>query len=188
MTAKSVVSHVILKVDITVYQKWWQSSSLQCLSITPHQKSQDLIVKTFFSSSSSRPVDIVGELQFAFVSCLVGQSWEAFEHWKRLVVLLCSCDDAISKCRAVYDAFLSVLEAQLSEISEDFLVDIVAGSNFVYQSLRALFRTIQLSETVDDRLKSKAKRLQERLTVKFQWDFTCLDREDDEDAPVVVNI
>jgi A1 cistron-splicing factor AAR2 len=130
----------------------------------------------------------VGELQFAFVSCLVGQSWEAFEQWKRLVVLLCSCDDAISKWRAVYDAFLSVLEAQLSEIEEDFLVDIVAGNNFVYQSLRTLFRTLQLSETVDDRLKSKAKRFQERLTVKFQWDFTRLDREDDEDAPVVISI
>jgi hypothetical protein len=51
-----------------------------------------------------------------------------------------------------------------------------------------LFRTLLLSETVDGRLKSKAQRFKERLTVKFQWDFTCLDQEDDEDAPVVVDI
>jgi AAR2 protein. len=127
-------------------------------------------------------------MQFAYVSFLVGQSLEAFDHWKRLLVLLCSCDEAISKWRAVYDTFLSAIEAQLLEIQEDFLVDIVAGSNFVYQSLRILFRTLQLSETVDGRLKSKAKRFQERLTVKFQWDFTCLDREDDDDAPVVVTM
>jgi A1 cistron-splicing factor AAR2 len=130
----------------------------------------------------------VGELQFAFASFLVGQSLEAFEHWKRLVVLLCSCDDAISKRREVYDAFLSALEAQLLEIPEDFLVDIVASSNFVYHSLRSLFRTLQFSETVDGRLKSKAKRFQEQLAVKFQWDFTGLDREDGDDAPVVVNM
>jgi hypothetical protein len=39
---------------------------------------------------------------------------------------------------------------------------------------------------VDGRLKSKAKRFQERLTVKFTWDFTGLDREEDDEAPVVV--
>lgn len=139
-----------------------------------------------FSFFFSRPVDIVGELQFAFVCFLVGQSLEAFEHWKQLVGLLCSCDDAVSKRREVYDEFLSALEAQLLEIPEDFLVDIVASNNFVYHSLRSLFRTLQLNEIVDGRLKSKAKRFQERLTVKFTWDFTGLDREEDDEAPVVV--
>lgn len=136
----------------------------------------------------SRPVDIVGELQFAFVCFLIGQSLEAFEHWKQLVRLLCSCDDAVSRRREVYDEFLSALEAQLVEIPEDFLVDIVASNNFVYHSLHTLFRTLHLSETVDDRLKSKAQRFQERLTLKFMWDFTGLDKDDDDEAPVVVNI
>jgi A1 cistron-splicing factor AAR2 len=131
---------------------------------------------------------MVGELQFAFVCFLVGQSLEAFEHWKQLVRLLCSCEDAVTRRREVYDEFLSALEAQLAEIPEDFLVDIVASNNIVYHSLRSLFRTLQLSETADDRLKSKAKRFQERLTVKFLWDFTGLDKEDDDEAPVVVNI
>jgi A1 cistron-splicing factor AAR2 len=136
----------------------------------------------------SRPVDIVGELQFAFVCFLVGQSLEAFEHWKQLVRLLCSCDDAVCRRREVYDEFLSALEAQLVEIPEDFLVDIVTSNNFVYHSLHSLFRTLQLNETVDDRLKSKAKRFQESLTVKFMWDFTRLDKEVGDEAPVVVNI
>lgn len=155
--------------------------------ITHHSLDSTYVLETMVAKYT-RPVDMVGELQFAFVSFLVGQSLEAFEHWKQLVVLLCSCDDAISKRREVYDAFLSALEAQLLEIPEDFLVDIVASSNFVYHSLRSLFRTLQFSETVDGRLKSKAKRFQERLTVQFQWDFTGLDREDGDDAPVVVNM
>ena len=133
-------------------------------------------------------VDLVGEMQFAFVCFLVGHSLEAFEHWKKLVSLLCSCDDAVSKRREAYDEFLTAVEAQLIEIPQDFLVDIVASNNFVYHSLRVLFRNIQMNDLVDDRLKTKAKRFQDRLTDKFQWDFSDLDQEDEDDAPVVVQI
>ncbi|KAJ9577463.1 hypothetical protein L9F63_005964 [Diploptera punctata] len=133
-------------------------------------------------------VDVVGEMQFAFVSFLVGHSLEAFEHWKKLVILLCSCDDALSKRREVYDVFLTALEVQILEIPQDFLVDIVASNNFVYHSLRVLFRNIQMNDLVDDRLKTKAKRLQDRLTHKFQWDFSHLDEEDEDEAPVIVDV
>lgn len=34
---------------------------------------------------NNRPGDLVGELQFSFLCFLVGQSLEAFEHWKQLV-------------------------------------------------------------------------------------------------------
>ncbi|XP_021919236.1 protein AAR2 homolog isoform X2 [Zootermopsis nevadensis] len=153
--------------------------------ITHHSLDSTYVLETMVAKYA-RPVDIVGELQFAFVCFLVGQSLEAFEHWKRLVGLLCSCDDAVSKRREVYDEFLSALEAQLVEIPEDFLVDIVASNNFVYHSLRSLFRTLQLNEIVDGRLKSKAKRFQDRLTAKFMWDFTGLEQEEDDEAPVVV--
>ncbi|XP_069682395.1 protein AAR2 homolog [Periplaneta americana] len=153
--------------------------------ITHHSLDSSYVLETIIANFPS-PVDIVGELQFAFVCFLVGQSLEAFEHWKRLVGLLCSCEDAIPKRREVFDEFLTVLENQLVEIPEDFLVDIVASNNFVYHSLRSLFRTLQLSDVVDGRLKSKAKRFQERLTIKFQWDFSHLDQEDDDEAPVIV--
>jgi len=155
----------------------------------PKKRRKQIFQKTAIRAAhffAFRPVDLVGELQFAFVCFLVGQSLEAFEHWKRLVGLLCSCDDAVSKRREVFDEFLSSLEAQLLEIPEDFLVDIVTSNNFVYHSLRSLFRTLQLSETVDDRLKSKARPFQERLTVKFMWDFTGLDQEVGDEAPIVV--
>ncbi|PNF34112.1 AAR2-like protein [Cryptotermes secundus] len=155
--------------------------------ITHHSLDSTYVLETMLAKYK-RPIDIVGELQFAFVCFLIGQSLEAFEHWKQLVKLLCSCDDAVSKRREVYDEFLSALGAQLVEIQEDFLVDIVASNNFVYRSLLTLFRTLHLSETVDGRLKSKAKRFQERLTLKFMWDFTGLDKDDDDEAPVVVNI
>ena len=35
--------------------------------------------------------DLLGELQFAFATFLLGENYENFEQWKRLLVLLCNC-------------------------------------------------------------------------------------------------
>lgn len=35
---------------------------------------------------------LLGELQYAFVSFLLGENLESFEQWKRLMLLLCQCD------------------------------------------------------------------------------------------------
>ena len=37
----------------------------------------------------------LGEMQFAFVCFLVGQSFEAFDQWKGMVDLLCSSERAL---------------------------------------------------------------------------------------------
>lgn len=116
----------------------------------------------------------------------MGHSLEAFDQWKKLFSLLCSCDLAIVKHRKLYDLFLSSVQIQVEEIPEDFLADIVTNNNFVYMKLRQLFRTIKDS-SVDGILKSKAERLKESLTQNFQWDYTHLDSEDEDDAPVVVD-
>lgn len=144
-------------------------------------RSHVLIHEIIFSS----PSDIIGELQFAFICFLVGHSLEAFEHWKKLVGIVCSCDEALMKHASIFSEFISVLNHQLQEVPEDFLVDIVASNNFVYQSLRTLFRTLHSSD-VSGRLKSKACRFQENLTEKFFWDFSDILDDDEEDLPVIV--
>ena len=111
---------------------------------------------------------------------------EAFEHWKKLIGIFCSCDEALSKHIEIFSEFLTILNYQLHEIPEDFLVDIVASSNFVYTSLRTLFRNLHSSDVVGGRLKTKAKRFQEVLTEKFCWDFSDVLEEDEEDLPVIV--
>lgn len=111
---------------------------------------------------------------------------EAFDQWKKLFSLLCSCDVAITKHRRLFDFFLSLVEIQVEEIPEDFLADIVTNNNFVYMKLRELFRSIKDS-AVDGILKSKAERLKENLSHNFQWDYSHLDSEDEDDAPVIVD-
>lgn len=117
----------------------------------------------------------------------MGHSLEAFEHWKKLVGVICSCEIAIIKYRILYDLLVPMLEVQLEEIPEEFLADIVSNNNFVYVKLRHLFRTIHES-SIDGRLKTKMARFRDSLTEKYSWDFSNLDEEEDDEAPVVVEL
>ncbi|XP_046436142.1 protein AAR2 homolog [Neodiprion fabricii] len=134
------------------------------------------------------PIEIMGELQLAFICFLVGQSLDAFEHWRKLVGLLCGADTAIPLRRSIYSEFLNTLEAQVACVPEEVLCDIVASNNFVYHNLRNLFANIESNDKVDGRLKTQAVRVRDRLTKKFLWDFTCLQDEEDDEAPVVVSL
>ena len=113
---------------------------------------------------------------------------ESLEHWTRLVSLICRCETAILKRREFYSNFLRLLEEQLAHIPEDFLVDIVASENVVYQGLRELFRNMEEGRDTEGRLRCEAERFRHRLTLKFSWDFDHLDREEDDEAPVVVEL
>lgn len=76
------------------------------------------------------------ELQFAFICFLIGNVYDAFEHWKRLLNILCRSEDAIGKYQDVYINLISVLYHQLSEIPADFFVDIVSQDNFLTSTLQ----------------------------------------------------
>lgn len=132
-------------------------------------------------------MEIIGELQLSFICFLVGQSLDAFEHWKKLIALMCGADKAILECRSIYVEFLCSLEIQLTHVPEDVLCDIVASSNFVYYHLRKLFATIEMTSEIDGRLKSEAARMRQRLTTKFLWDFSHLREDEEDELPVVVS-
>lgn len=76
------------------------------------------------------------ELQFAFICFLIGNVYDAFEHWKRLLNILCRSEDAIGKYQDLYINLISVLYHQLSEIPADFFVDIISQDNFLTSTLQ----------------------------------------------------
>ncbi|XP_074744535.1 protein AAR2 homolog isoform X3 [Strix uralensis] len=85
---------------------------------------------------ASRPLELLAELQFAFICFLIGNVYDAFEHWKRLLNILCRSEDAIGKYQDLYINLISVLYHQLSEIPADFFVDIVSQDNFLTSTLQ----------------------------------------------------
>lgn len=124
--------------------------------------------------------ELLAEIQFAFVCFLMGQVFEGFEQWKRLIHLLCSCTRALSSRGDLYMALLPVLHFQLKECPEDFFVDIVARDNFLTTTLSHLFANIKESEDADPALKEKSRKFKLFLTKKFKWSF-----DQAEDAPQV---
>lgn len=88
------------------------------------------------SEDLSPSLYLTGELQFAFVCFLLGNVYEAFEHWKRLLNLLCRSETAMVKHHALYVSLISILYHQLGEIPADFFVDIVSQDNFLTSTLQ----------------------------------------------------
>ncbi|XP_019368595.1 PREDICTED: protein AAR2 homolog [Gavialis gangeticus] len=153
--------------------------------ITRHNMDLSYALETVINKRySSKPEDVLGELQFAFICFLIGNVYDAFEHWKKLLNLLCRSEDAIGKYQVLYTSLISVLYHQLSEIPPDFFVDIVSQDNFLTSTLQVFF-SYTCSTAMDRRLRKKAEKFKAHLTKKFKWDF---DAEPDDCAPVVVEL
>ena len=75
---------------------------------------------------------------------------------------------------------------QIREVPDDFFYDIVASNNFLVALLTRMFRSAEANEAVDVRLKDRMDKFKANLAQKFDWDFG--DDDDDEDAPVVVDL
>ncbi|KAM9057136.1 protein AAR2 homolog isoform 1-T2 [Megaptera novaeangliae] len=151
--------------------------------ITRHSMDLSYALETVLSKQFPQsPQDVLGELQFAFVCFLLGNVYEAFEHWKQLLNLLCRSEEAMVKHHTLYVNLISILYHQLGEIPADFFVDIVSQDNFLTSTLQVFFSSA-CSVAVDATLRQKAEKFQAHLTKKFQWDFEA---EPEDCAPVVV--
>nr|XP_039269262.1 protein AAR2 homolog [Styela clava] len=155
---------------------------------TPHEISKHSVDSSYILGqiikNSSQPEDLLGELQFAFICFVLGQVLDAFEQWKSLVNVLCSCDDLLKEHQKLYGSLLTVFYHQLNEIPKDFFVDVVSSNNFLVSTLTILFSNLQ-TEGIDASLQKRGKQFQKYLTKKFKWNFKS---EPDDWAPVVVEI
>ncbi|XP_005229378.2 protein AAR2 homolog isoform X1 [Falco biarmicus] len=133
---------------------------------------------------AGQALELLAELQFAFICFLIGNVYDAFEHWKRLLNILCRSEDAIGKYQDLYINLISVLYHQLNEIPADFFVDIVSQDNFLTSTLQVFF-SFTCSAAVDGTLRKKAEKFKAHLTKKFKWDFEA---EPDDCAPIVVEL
>jgi A1 cistron-splicing factor AAR2 len=112
--------------------------------------------------------DLLGEMQFAFVAFLVGQDYEGFDAWKRCVVLLTSCVEAIATHHALYERWIAVLAMQLNAMPRDFFVDNLSGENFLHPSLSRLFDAAG-EAVIPTSLVYALKELRVKLQEKFMW-------------------
>lgn len=96
--------------------------------------------------------------------------------------------DAIEEDQNFFAKFFIAIRFQLETIPEDFLVDIVENNNVIYNSLKELFRTLEISDfSLEDNLRDGTIQIKRFLLHKFGWEFNKLDEEDEDEAPVIVD-
>ncbi|GLT57248.1 hypothetical protein SLA2020_302350 [Shorea laevis] len=148
---------------------------------------------------------LLGELQFAFIAFLMGQSLEAFIQWKSLVSLLFGCTEAPFRTRSqMFTKFIKVLYYQLKySLQKDRTLEDTGASallddswfssdSFLHRLCKDFFSLLQDASVVDGDLLSWARKLEELLENSLGWDFqqkSAVDgiyfEENDEYAPVV---
>ncbi|KAM4692332.1 protein AAR2 homolog isoform 1-T2 [Rhinophrynus dorsalis] len=131
-----------------------------------------------------QPLGLLAELQFSFVCFLLGNVYEGFEQWKKLLNLLCRAETFSMQHPTLYSEVITVLYHQLAQVPTDFFIDIVSQDNFLTSTLQVLFSFL-CSPSADKTLRKKAIRFRAHLTKKFQWDF---EEEPLDCAPLVVQL
>ena len=153
--------------------------------ITHHHMDQSYTLSLLLSRCyESKDDDLLGEIQFAFIHFLIGHSYEAFVQWKKLVILLCSCNEAIIEHADLYNNFISVLHFQLDYSPDDLFVDPLLENNFLVTVLKNFFDNLEDSLRVSKDLVRKGLQFRDYLAKKYSWDFSC---EINEFAPTVVS-
>ncbi len=71
-----------------------QIQGIEGAALTMMNRDKSHILQDILSKLTSSK-ELLGEIQFAFTTFLLGENFESFEQWKRLLVLLCNCQEAL---------------------------------------------------------------------------------------------
>merc|ERR1719198_2833153 len=128
---------------------------------------------------------ILGELQLAYIAFLLGQNYDGFEQWKALLLLLCSCESAVTTRPELFAELLRSFFSQLSQAPQDLFGDDLTKENFLGSCAVSLLEICD-SEEAQPRLRKRCGKLRELVAEKFgvgTEDLALLG----EDAPQVVD-
>ncbi|KAH8556016.1 A1 cistron-splicing factor [Umbelopsis sp. PMI_123] len=117
---------------------------------------------------------MLGELQLAFVATLLGQNFTSFNQWKKLIQLLCSCQELVKESPQLFRDFLDVLKKQMNECPQDFFYDILSENDFLSKQFKTFSRNIPSS---NKELQQQLMALNQTLKEKFNWEIPGLSVE-----------
>ncbi|KAK4856562.1 hypothetical protein QYF36_018763 [Acer negundo] len=184
-----------------IKRKGIQGEELTSLNLDKTQLLESLLMKDYGGSEDS----LLGELQFAFIAFLMGQSLEAFLQWKSLVSLLFGCVEAPFHTRSqLFTKFIKVIYYQLKYGLQKDHNDVQTGASsllddswlsadsFLHHLCKDFFLLVQEASVVDGDLLSWTRKVKELLENSLGWEFqhsSAVDgmyfEEGDEYAPVV---
>ncbi|KAJ6421340.1 hypothetical protein OIU84_028670 [Salix udensis] len=187
-----------------IKRKGMEGKELTSLNLDKTELLESVLMKNYGGSEDL----LLGELQFAYIAFLMGQSLEAFFQWKSLVSLLLSCIEAPFRTRShLFTKFIKVIfyqlkyglekdrtESNCAGIAVSSLLDEswFSADSFLHRLCKDFFLLVQDATVVDGDLLAWTRKLKELLEKNVGWEFqqnSAVDgiyfEEDDEFAPVV---
>lgn len=86
---------------------------------------------------------LLGELQFSFITFLIGESFSGLEAWKEILRIFCSCEEAVHKHTSLMVSFVKVLRMQLKQTPEDMFMDPITSGNFLGPCVKSLLQIVE---------------------------------------------
>ena len=93
----------------------------------------------------SDPLELLGDLQIAWLILIYGQNLEGLDHWCAIVQLLCNAHNYLSKNRTLYLHLIQILDVQIRQIPQDLATSVIDPKNNIigqalYVSLTLLYK------------------------------------------------
>ena len=74
---------------------------------------------------------------------MLGENFDSFEHWKKLLVLISQCRKAISTShKDMYFKLVPVIYAQIEQLPEDFFNAELSRDNFISKCMHDLISSV----------------------------------------------
>ncbi|TKR58230.1 hypothetical protein L596_029704 [Steinernema carpocapsae] len=126
----------------------------------------------------------LGEFQYAFLTFLIGEVYEGYEHWKKLVHLVCGCQKMMESRSDLFSTLLATIHFQLKTAEDDFFSNELSKGNFLLCTLSNLFANIDdLPDSTCLDLKRRAKKFKKITEDRFELKFDI-----EEEFPTIVEI
>lgn len=155
--------------------------------VTAANFDKSMILEDLMDGGTRPWQDLMGEFQYAFISLLLVEHEAAFEQWKRLLTVFCSCERALCTHTEFFNALIrkhyaAVLYHQLSQLGT-IADDPLLATSFIPQLIQA-FLSLLDSPQLPKSLYARGKKLDKLVREMWgDWDY-----EEGEDAPVIVEL
>lgn len=170
---------------VEIGRRWWPADCT-AQERTKYAQNSEWIFNQLIDERGD--AGIKGEIQFAYITFILGQVMIGFDHWKQLLRIICHVESPSDSFLA---SLSSILYFQMKTMPEDFMVDIVSSNNVVLQCLNRLFKNVHECGQVSENVRSKLNKFRAFCEMKFDWKFYEdgeSSEEDEEDRPVVVQL
>jgi A1 cistron-splicing factor AAR2 len=129
------------------------------------------IISKLDSDLSRASLNLLGEMQYAFISFVMGENLESFDQWKKLFCLLCHCGTGLSDpnlSKDLFMKFIPVIYEQLRQLPKDFFSDDLSKVSFINDSLNALYENAN-DDKVCKPLRLRVEKLKGMLLKEYDF-------------------